>query len=537
VIDSVTKRWIKSEADEIAVHQGCYFDQHAADHVEEFFRRFLRHSKGRWGGKPFELIDWQRDDLIFPIFGWKLPDGRRRIRKVYCEVPKKQGKSTICSGVGLYMLVGDGEPGAEVYSAATDQNQAGIVHGEAINMVDASPELSALIDINRSTKTITFPHTKSVYKALSSDAHSKEGLNASCIIADELHVWRGRVFWDALKYAFAAREQPLLFMITTAGDDTLSVCYEQRTYAKQVASGEVQDLRFHSYIAAAEADDDWTDEKTWFKANPSLGQTQSLDDFRADFEEALKTPTTQSSFKRYRLNIWATGSNPWLSYHQWQACGRKFHEEDLLGCPCFGGLDLARIRDMTAFVLWFPKDDGNYVLPYFWMPEATINRTDSPEYLRAWVRDGLLISTPGEVCDYNFVREHIVKLSQQFDLRAIYFDPYNAEQLTQELDEEYGIPRYAFGQSKQNFTAPVEEFERLIVSQQVFHNNHAILNWQAGHVEVKEDATGKKQPVKPKRNDPRKIDGIVAAVMGLAGALELGADTTSVYDNSGVVVF
>lgn len=536
-MDSITQKWIQSPADEYAVSQGCWFDERAADKVVEFFRRFLRHSKGsQWAGKPFELLDWQRDELIKPIYGWKLPNGLRRIRKVYCEIPKKNGKSTLGAGVGLIGLVCDGEPGAEVYSAATDQQQAGITHGEAINMVDASPELTSILDVNRSNKTISFSATKSVYKALSSEANSKEGLNASTIIVDELHVWYGRTLWDALKYASRARQQPLLFVITTAGDDLQSVCYEQRVYTQQVLSGAVQDVRFFGYIRAAEQEDDWTQESTWIKANPSLGHTFALEDFRADFQEAFKTPTTQSTFKRYSLNIWATGTNPWLRREDWQACKRDYTEADLEGKQCYAGLDLARTRDMSALVLVFPGDDGYRVLPYFWMPENSIQDRDREEYLRVWHNSDKLFSTPGDVCDYRFIREHIGRLSERFDIRGLYYDRYYAEQLTQEIEENYSIPRYDFAQHPKEFAGPTNEFERLLISQKLLHNDHPILTWQAGHVEVKEDAQANKRPVKPTRNDVRKVDGIVAAIMGLAGCIEHGFETSSVYETRGVVV-
>jgi phage terminase large subunit-like protein len=535
-MDSVTKRWIHSAADEYAVSQGCYFDERAADHVVEFFRRYLRHSKAPFRGQPFELLDWQRDNLVMPMFGWKRPNHLRRIERVYCEIPKKNGKSTLAAGIGCYCLVGDGEGGAEVYSAATAQEQASIVHGEAINMVDASPELSALLRINRTSKTIFFPATQSYYKALSAEAHSKEGLNASAIIIDELHVWQGRDLWSTLRYAGRARQQPLIFIITTAGDDILSVCYEQREYTQQVLRGETKDIRLLGYICAAEASDDWTDEATWFKTNPSLGKTIDVERFRADFEEARKIPSDLAEWKRYSLDIWATGTSPWLDIQDWHGCHEEFSEESFVGAPCVGGLDLSKTRDMTALVLCFSRDGHFYLLPYFWLPENTIRDRDTNEYFRVWREAGQLRATPGDVCDYRQVMADIVALKEKFDIRAIYYDPYNAEPLTQELDETYEIPRFKFGQTISNFAGPTSEFERLLIGREIHHNGHPILTWQAGHVEIKTDANLNKRPVKPSRDDPRKIDGIVAAIMGLAGALEQSLDDSSAYDSAGVMV-
>lgn len=536
-MDSVTKRWIQNAADEYAVSQGCYFDERAADHVVQFFRKFLRHSKAPFRGMPFELLDWQRDGLIFPIYGWKKPDGTRRIERVYCEIPKKNGKSTLCAGVGLYQLVGDGEGGAEVYSAASDQTQASIVHNEAISMADSSPELSAVLKINRSNKAITFPATQSIYKALSGEADSKEGLNASAIIIDELHIWHGRSLWDSLRYACRARQQPLVFVITTAGDDIQSVCYEQREYTKQVLRGDTKDTRLHGYIRCAEPEDDWTSEEIWKKANPSYGLTFPIDRFKADFEEACKIPSALAEWKRYSVNLWATGSNPWLRIEDWDACKKEYTEEDFLGMPCVGGLDLSKTRDMTALVLVFKKDGEFYLLPYFWLPENTIQDRKNNEYFRVWKDTKLLQATPGDVCDYRKVMADIIELSQKFDMRALYYDPLNAEPLTQELDENYGIPRFKFGQTIMNFHPPTSEFERLLISRELHHNSNAILNWQAGHVQLLVDPrNANKRPIKPTPDDPRKIDGIVAAIMGLQGAIEHGLDSISVYESGGVMV-
>lgn len=514
-------KWIRSTADEMAVKAGCYFDERAAAHVVEFFRKYLRHSKGKWAGKPFELIPWQCDDVIYPLFGWMREDKTRRYRKSFIEIPKKNGKSTIAAGIGLYLLVADGEAGAEVFSAAADRDQASIVHGEAIHMVEASEALQSVLRINQTTKTITFEKTKSMYRALSSEAESKEGLNASGIIVDELHVWYGRKLWDALKYAGRARSQPLTFVITTAGDDPLSVCREQYDYAKGVLAGTVNDDRFFAYIREAQPNDDWMDPDVWKKANPSLGITINEADFAADMLEASKTPTTQASAKRYSLNLWATATNPWLRIEDWNRCEEPYTADMLEGMTCHAGLDLAKTRDMTALVLIFRHEETRILrlLPFFWLPEAAVHDPDKPEEYRVWAREGLLEVTPGNVCDYTFITRRLVELKERFDIRELAFDPYNAEQLTQELESEHDLKRIAFPQTIQHFTEPTKEFERLILSRGLRHNGNPILTWQAGNVSVRTDANGNIRPVKPPQGDPRKIDGIVAAIMGLARSM------------------
>lgn len=513
---SSTSKWIRTAADERAAARGCHFDEKAAEKVARFFARFLCHSKGEWAGKPFELLDWQRNDVIYPLFGWKRPDGSRRFRNAYVELPKKNGKSTLAAGIGLYMLVADGEPGAECYSAATDQKQASIVHGEACNMVDASPELSSRLSINRTTKTIAFPATQSVYRALSSGHRGQEGLNAHCIVIDELHAWYGRILWDALKYAFRSRRQGLRFVISTAGDDMLSVCREQHDYAQSVINGTLDDERYFAYIRAADTADDWTSLETARKANPCLGITIREDDFAADVAEAQKSPATQAAFKRYSLNLWATATNPWLRIEDWLACQEPYTEEDLLGRECFAGLDLASTTDMSALVLLFREEDRYRLLPYFWLPEDAAADHDAPEEYRLWAREGHLRTTPGNVCDFAFIERDIAALAARFQIRELAFDPYNAEALTQSLESNHGIKRIAFPQTMPNFAGPTKEFERLILAGRIHHNGHPVLTWQAGHVNVYTDANGNIRPVKPKRGDRRKIDGIVSAIMAKA---------------------
>lgn len=527
-VDSITNKWIRTKSDEAAVAAGCRFNERRAAHVVEFFHRFLRHSKGEFADKPFDLLDWQRDDLIYPIFGWEQPDGRRRIKSCYCQIPKKNGKSTIASAIGLYMLIGDNEPGAEIYSAATQQEQASIVHGEAIKMVEASPALSAIIQLNRSTKAMSFPARKSIYRAISSEAHGQEGLNAHAIIIDELHAWQGDKLWNTLQYAFAARRQPLRFVITTAGDDPLSVCYKEYEYATRILAGEEIDVRHHCYIRDAAPTDDWTEPAVWLKANPSMGDGDAyplkVDDFAADVAKAKATPTTQATFKRYRLNVWQTAAHPWLDMTHWRACTDSFDESELIGRDCFGGLDLAKTRDTTAFVLVFPWGEDEYrLLPYFWLPEGAVTSGNAPQDFRRWAESGQLTLTPGNVCDYAFVEQRILELSNQFSIRGFAYDPYNAEQVTQRLDELHGIPRTVFKQTINNYAEPTREFERLVISGKLRHNGHPLLTWQIGNTSVRTDPSGNIRPVKPEQEDNRKIDGVVAGVMALALAM---ADNT-----------
>lgn len=513
---------------------GCTFSVAHAEYVADFFPRFLCHSKGEFAGQPFELLDYQRDDIIFPLFGWLNEDRRRRFRTAYIELPKKNGKSTLAAGVGCYMLVGDGEQGAEVYSAATDRDQASIVHREAINMVEASPELSAILRINKTTRNIAFEETLSYYRALSSAPAGKEGLNGHCCICDELHVWKGRILWDALRYMGAARRQPLIFVITTAGSDLQSVCYEQRLYAQQVLAGTFQDDRFFAYIRAVEAADvdlknsdrekqtGLFDPRLWRQANPSLGVTITEKDFAADIDTAVQNPTSLASFLRYRFNVWATSESPWLDQGCWIACRVEFEPEELLGQRCGAGLDLAKILDLTSLALVFPDPDEAdplyRLLTWFWLPAETADARRDLVPLRLWGDQGLIKLTPGNVCDYETVEQDVVGLSKQFKIWQLNFDPWNAEASTQRL-EKAGIKRCEFRQTMANFADATKEFERLVRRGRILTSHkQKVLDWQAGHVQVHTDASGNIRPVKPKHGDYRTIDGIVAAIMGLERA-------------------
>lgn len=530
-------RWIRTPADEHALLNGCYFDQAAADRVCEFFPRFLKHSKDPFRGKTFELDPWQRDDLISPLFGWKRASGVRRYTKAYCEIPKKNGKSTTAAGLGLYMLCGDGEGGAEVYSTANTKEQAGAVHNEAIAMVDVSEALKAELKINRSTKNISYPETNSFYRTLASRPDKNDGWNGHCCIVDELHKWHGRELWDTLRYMFRARSQPLLFVITTAGDDMLSVCREQHDYAQLILDGAHFDDRFFPLLYGAGADDNWLDPEVWKKANPSFGVAINADEFAADAAEAAKTPTGVASFKRYSLNVWATGQSPWLPAGAWAACQREFDPQELAGRKCWAGLDLSKTQDTTALVLAFPEDDERVlIVPRFYLPEETAREIEGRVPYVQWADQGLITLTPGNVCDYSFIEKDFLELAELYEIQEVRYDNKYAEELTQRIEAETGVARLDFPQNIMSFCGPTAEWERLVLSKKLVHNGHPVMAWQMGNAQVWTDANGNKRPTKPKPMDPRKIDGVVAGIMALQGVLEGNlAEEESVYEKRGFI--
>jgi len=534
-------KYVRCEADERAIANGCRFSVELADYFLGWAKKYIRLSEGIWAGKPFVPLDWQRDELFYPLFGWvrKHPDHGlicRRINRVYCEVPKKNGKSPTGALIGTYMLCGDGERGGKVFSAATSKEQASIVHTHAVNMVHDSPELQALCKINHTTKHIVYQPLRSVYSVLSAIAATQEGLNASCIVADEIHVWKGDSLFNALRYAFRSRLEPIFFQITTAGDDMQSVCRLQHDYAAGVIAGDIDDEGFLGLIYAADVADDWADEKTWEKANPSIDKIVMRSDLRRDVAEAKCSQRLISSFKRYTLNIWATAESPWLNMDAWSRCRREYDEDDLLGQLCYGALDLSMSRDLTAFTLLFPEDDGSYrQLVYYWMPEDTArDRAHLGDY-RGWVQHGYLETTPGNEIDYAFVKKRIVEASEKFDMKELAYDRYYATAFTQGLQEEHGIERVEFIQGMRSFAEPTAEYERLVGRGEMHHNGHPILTWQASHCMVKSDENKNIRPVKRKHGDYRTIDGIVTGVMALGRALLAEKEEENVYATRGFV--
>ncbi len=517
--------WVRTEADKHAVAAGCYFDLAAAERVRTFFEKFLRHSTGEFEGQPFKLLDWQWDRVIAPLFGWKNADGTRRFRTAYISTGKKNGKSGLISGLTLYLLLGDNEPGAEVYSAACDRNQASIIYREAKKMIDVSPLLTARLNCIDSSKRIVGPRA-SFYRALSADAKLQEGLNASAVLFDELHAQPNRDLWDTLRYAGSARRQPLLIAITTAGEaGQPSICREVYDYAKRVESGEVADVSFLPVIFEAAADDAWDDPDTWAKANPSFGVTIKADAFRADFLEAKESPAKENAFRRYRLNQWTSVADSWLSLDAWDACAGKVDPAALRGQPCFAGLDLSATDDTTALVLLFPSDDGVVLLPRFYLPGANIAGLERKHRVpyRAWAKAGHMTLTEGNVVDYQQIRRDLGQLATVYDIQKLVIDrKFQGQQLESELIED-GFDVMPAGQGWLSQDLPAKELERLLLSRQLQHAGHPVLRWHAGNAVVDIDKAGNYSL--NKRKSRSKIDGIAATLMALFAQMRAGPRT------------
>ena len=518
--------------------EDSHYDKDAADHAVCFIEKFCCHTKGTWDGQPFELIDWQ-EQIIRDIFGVLKPNGYRQFNTAYIEIPKKQGKSELAAAVALYLLCADFEPGAEVYGCAADRNQAQIVFDVALAMVKRCPVLANKMNIKASQKEMEYIPTGSKYKALSADVANKHGFNTHGVIFDELHTQPNRKLYDVmLKGSGDARMQPLYFLITTAGDNTNSICYEVHQKAKDILEGRKFDPTFYPVIYGADESDDWTDPKTWKKANPSLGITVGIDKVQAACDQAKQNPAEENAFRQLRLNQWVKQAVRWMPMHLWDKCAFAVHEDELEGRVCYGGLDLSSTTDITAFVLVFPPadDEDKYtILPYFWIPEDNIElrvRRDHVPYDQ-WQRQGYLETTEGNVVHYGYIEKFIEKLGERFNIREIAFDRWGAIQMVQNL-ENMGFTVVPFGQGFKDMSPPTKELMKLTLEQRIAHGGHPVLRWMLDNVCAKSDPAGNIKMDKEKSTE--KIDGAVATVMALDRAIRCGNDTgESVYDSRGLL--
>ena len=518
--------------------EDSHYDKAAADYAVNFIE-CLAHTKGTWAGKPFELIDWQ-ERIIRDLFGVLKPNGYRQFNTAYIEIPKKNGKSELAAAVALLLTCGDGEERAEVYGCAADRQQAAIVFDVAADMVRMCPALNKRVKILTSQKRIVYVPTNSFYQVLSAEAYSKHGFNIHGVVFDELHTQPNRKLFDVMtKGSGDARMQPLYFLITTAGTDTNSICYEQHQKAQDILEGRKIDKTFYPVIYGAPDDADWTSPEVWKNSNPSLGETIGMDKVEAACESAKQNPGEENAFRQLRLNQWVKQTVRWMPMHKWDACKVDFDESLLEGRVCYGGLDLSSTTDITAFVLVFPpteEDDHYYILPYFWLPEETLDlrvRRDHVPY-DLWQRQGFLMTTEGNVVHYGFIENFIDELGTRFNIREIAFDRWGAVQMSQNL-EGLGFTLVQFGQGYRDMSPPTKELMKLTLEQKIAHNGHPVLRWNMDNIFIKRDPAGNIKPDKEKSTE--KIDGTVATIMALDRAIRCGNDTgDSIYDSREMLV-
>jgi phage terminase large subunit-like protein len=524
------------------------FDAELAQRVCDWFPRYCSHSKGESAGKAFDLLDYQTQLILRPLFGWVRPDGTRRFRKAYIEIPKKNGKTQLIAGLALYMLLADHEPGAEVYVAAADRDQARILFGAAKSMVESHPALSRRLQVFQNS-IVRKDDPSAFFKVLSAEAATKHGPNIHCLIMDELHAQPDRDLFETLTRGVIARRQPLILLITTAGDDDESICFEEYDYAKRVLSGTIQDEQHLPVIFEATPEEDYLSPDVLHRVNPGLGFTIRTDALEAFAREASNEPRKRNDFLRYHLNRWVNQATAWIPVEWWDACTDPIPSDaELAALPCAAGLDLAQKYDLACLSVVFRQKSEKpqtvevmaeeptgavvkrqielnfklFIVPFFWIPEETMKereKDDGIPYSR-WVEAGLVTVTEGAIIDYTRIftdiRDKVATRFPRLKEGGIGYDPAFATDLATKLRDLAGFQVFEVLQNYSHLSEPSQVFEALIKGKRIAHGKHRTLRNHVENVTVKTDDAGRIRPVKPKKHAGKKrIDGVVASVMGL----------------------
>lgn len=569
IVKTPTCKWVelareRHERDLLTGHErGLWFDEQAADRAVALFPAMFNHIKGEWAGRPFELDEWQATDLVRPLFGWKkLPPGMtpalaektpfmdrlsagivRRFQTAYWEMGRKNGKSMLAAGIGLILTVADFEMGAEVYATATKRDQAKVVHGMATQMVKKGNGLLEFVKIARDNLSV--PEMFSKFEPLGADANTLDGLDPHGNVIDEYHAHKTSSVKDVMTSGQGSRRQPLTLIITTAGFNQHSPCFDEHRFVEQLLEGVVDNDQYFGIIYTLDEGDDWKDPKNWAKANPGIGVSPKLEYIESQVRIAKQKPSDRNNVLVKNLNIWVQQSTRFLDLEFWDRSGfdadpvewRARKMEELAGYPCMGGLDLGSTSDFTAFCLVFEADDGGYLwLPWFWLPEDTVDKRE--ENLRrtyeVWHRQEFLTYTQGNVTDYDVMRATIGELGERFSILSIGVDRnFQGAQCCTNLQKD-GFDIYAFGQGFMSMTNPTKALEETVLREKLYHGNNPVMRWMASNVEVKTDEAGNIKPKKPMHGSPYKIDGIVAGIEGIGMWLDGDIEETrSRYENAG----
>lgn len=485
--------------------------QPSRDPIE--FINTLTHTKGAFAGQTFNLRPWQVR-ILKRLFK-KRRDGLRQYRTCLLMLPRKNGKTELAAAIALYGLLADGETGGEVYSAAADRDQAGLVFGVAAQMVRNDPTLAASCYIVESQKRIVDRASGSFYRAISAEAYSKHGFNASMVIYDELHAAPDRRLYDVLSTSMGARKQPLLLVISTAGYDRHSILWELYAHAKRVQEHPEVDPTFLPILYEAPDDADWTKRRTWRKANPALGDFRSLEEMQILAARAKAIPAQENNFRRLYLNQWTEQASRWMSMAQWDACAAPVERAALAGRKCFVGMDLSTTTDLTALVAVFPDERGFDVLARFFVPADRIRERSLRDHVPydEWSRQGQLTATTGAVVDYEAIRAALKAWAAEFSVQMIAYDPWNATDLVTRLREQDGLPCVPMRQGFSSLSAPTKSLEQAILGRRLRHAADPVLRWNMSNVSVETDATGNIKPSKAASTE--RIDGVVALVMAV----------------------
>lgn len=476
----------------------------------------MPHIKGKWTGGRIKLEPWQTF-ILCVVFGWVHRDtGYRRFRSVYIEVPRKNAKSTLTSAVALFMLTIDGEPGAEVYSAATTRDQAKIVFTDAQNMARRSPQFRERYHVQVGAHSIVVEPSASKFEALSAEGNTLDGLNPHFASVDELHAHKTRSVHDVLETAMGSRTQALFWKITTAGSDRSGICYEQRTYVTKILDSVFADESYFGIIYTIDEGDDWTDPKVWEKANPNYGVSVFPDDLARLARKAMETPAAQSSFLTKRLDVWVNADSAWMDMRAWDECADpSLSTDDFAGEPCLVALDLASRDDMAAMMALFvkPSEKGRhyYAFGKYYLPETTIEAARNSQY-QGWASSGKITTTEGNTIDFGQIKSDLRELASKFQVREVPFDPFQANQFATEMVGE-GFTMVEMRHTVLNMSEPMKELGAAVRDRRFHHDGDPVLSWMASNVVAHLDV---KDNIYPRKERPEnKIDGIVALIMAV----------------------
>lgn len=506
------------------------YNENLAGKPIRFIEQHIRHTQGEWAGQPFLMEDWQKNDIIHPAFGWVDKTGQRKHKFVYVEIPKGNGKSYMLSALAIYLGIADGEHAAEVYCVAGDREQARIVFDTCKQMIEASPVLSQKCQVFRDT--IVHLKSQSKIKVISAEAYSKHGYRPYAIIFDEMHVQPNRELYDTLTRGMIKRKNSMCWMITTAGiKNTFAETIHD--YADKLASKVIHNEAWLPVLYAAPEDCDPFDRKVWAACNPGYGTIIDPDNFAILAKEAQNQPTALNGFKRLHLNIWTGATESWIPVHEFDKCNLgpvdlEFHARNKT--PCYAGLDLASTKDLTALSLLFDKGDGTYEsYRWYWCPANTVHDRTKGENVNyeVWVRDGLVLTTPGNTQDAEAIAAFVGETCQRFNVKILAFDGYGpGKYIASVLYERYGVEVFEFLQTLMNFARPTKKYEILIYDRKINHGGDPVLRWMIDNVEIIRDTNDNQRPTKGKSKG--KIDGVIAELMALGMCLD-HAPETSVY--------
>lgn len=502
------QRYVNDKA--TAIDKGIYLDMKAAERPIHFVQK-LKHTKDRWAGLPLLIEPWQMF-ILYNLYGWKKANGKRRFRTAYIEVARKNGKTALAAGVALYGLYAEQIPRAEVYSVATTRDQAKLCFNDAAAIVKITP-LNTRLKCFRDA--ISYEAKGSTFKPLSADYGIHDGYSPSTVIIDEYHAHKDNGMLDVMVSGQAAREEPVNFIITTAGFNKNYPCYAFRANAKNVINGITEDDSLFAIIFEMDAEDEWTDPRNWVKANPNLGVSVAIDYLERQVQDAQNRPEAVTNVKTKNLNMWVDAEDTWIVDEKWMASSIVTDDSILEGMPCWGGLDLSNVSDITAFVLLFKDDEGRiYLKPYFWIPEESYNEKVRKEnvFYAEWVEKGFVRMTPGNVIDYDYIMADITNIAQQYHINSIAYDRWNSSQMVINMQNE-GFNMSPFGQGYGSMSAPTKEFEKMVLTKNLEHFGNPVLRWMMASVAIQRDPAGNIKP--DKRKSSQKIDGVVASIMAL----------------------